>query len=239
MPAVMDIWVIGDSFLKDIYSTYQMLEYQGFQNKKATQFYMSDYYNVKFYEKSGATGVSAHNAVVRIINATLEALNGCQTLPRLLLVIINKDVIESINLFDYGAYRVMAQVINWLTRQIDIMICRKRLQILEKCPDGIFNEYHPAIIYVLMIRRPQQFKMGSKMEAVCGLRTKFNNILIDAAARQNNHILSIRTCIHLDHFDHWGNLSHKGKITFWQELDNLVDRFKNDRLQLLPKVSKK
>ena len=91
------------------------------------------------------------------------------------------------------------------------------------------NEYDPAIIYVMMLKRPHQFEMGSKMEAVASLRPKFNEILNDAAARQNCHILSVRSCNHLDQYDHWGNLSHKEKLAYWCD----------DGLPLCPKMINK
>ena len=77
------------------------------------------------------------------------------------------------------------------------------------------NQYDPAIIYVMMMKCPHQFDMGSKMEAVASLRPKFNEIFNDVVARQNCHILSVRSCNHLDQYDHWGNLSHKGKLAYF------------------------
>ena len=127
-PACSDIWLVGDGFLNDIFGAYQTLEYQAFRNKKLTQFYMSDYYNVRHFCNRTATGASSSNATARII----EAINSGNILPKMLLVMMDKDLIESINLFDFGAYKVMAQVVNWLTRQIDILVRRKKLQILER-----------------------------------------------------------------------------------------------------------
>ena len=123
--------MVGDGFLNDIFGAYQTLEYQAFRNKKLTQFYMSDYFNVKHFCNPTAMGVSSRNATARIINSTIEALNSSNILPKMLLVIMDKDLIESINLFDFGACKVMVQVVNWLTWQIDILVRRKRLQILE------------------------------------------------------------------------------------------------------------
>ena len=183
--------MVGDGFLKDNFGTYKSLEYPAFRNKKITQFYMSNYYNVKNFNNLSAVGASARNAMARLINSTIEALNSSNTLPKMLIIIIDKDLIESINLFNYGAYKVLLQVVNWLTRQIDILIRWKRLQILEKRPGAVYNQYHPAVIYVMMLKHPHHFKEGSWIEVVCGLRTKFNAILNDAAARQDAYVLSI------------------------------------------------
>ena len=165
----------------------------------------------------------------------MDALNSEHKLPRYLVVVMDKDIIQSINLFNYGAYQVIAETVNWLTRQIDITVRRKRLNITEKKPGAIANEYEPTIIYTMMVRRPQTYPMGSKMESICSLRTKFNNVLNEAAVRQDAKVLSIRSLSMLEHFDPCGNLSRKGKTAFWYEMDNLIDRFENDGLQLKPR----
>ena len=95
--ACMDIWCVGDGFLDDIQSVYKSMEYQALRNKKIMQFYMSDYYNVKFFCNPKGTGVSARNATARLVNSmTIEALNSDKKLPKILIMVIDKDIIDSI-----------------------------------------------------------------------------------------------------------------------------------------------
>ena len=75
--------------------------------------------------------------------------------------------------------------LTWLTKQAGILTRRKRLQILEKKPGAITNAEDPKIIFTTMIRRAEFYPVGSKMEVVCSLRSKFNEILSAAVAKQN------------------------------------------------------
>ena len=117
-------------------------------------------------------------------------------------------------------------------QQIEIAINRKRLQISTRKP-GVIQQGDPKIIYTMMQRRNERFRAGSKMEVICSIRPKFNDILNDAVAGVNQYILSIRSCCLKDHFDHWGSyLSYKGKIDFWSEMDELLERFDNNQVKL-------
>ena len=130
----------------------------------------------------------------------MEALNSANKLPRIMVIVLDKEVIEDVNLFDYGVQKEITEVVNKLTRQVDINVRRKRLQLSEKRPGAITSDDEPILIYTTMMRRARNFKIGSKMEAVCSVRTKFNDILNDAVAKQDQRILSIRTC---NYFHSW------------------------------------
>ena len=72
------------------------------------------------------------------------------------------------------------------------------------------------------------------MYALCA---KFNDALNNAAVRSDQHILTVNACATSAHFDHFGNLSPKGKRAFWNdcnvwlnflddsgELSNIINR---------------
>ena len=130
-----------------------------------------------------------------------------------------------------------ANLVNWLVRQCDIMIRRKCLQIMEKKPGAIFNEEQPKIIFTTMIRRVELFKKGSRLANICSMRSKFNKILNEAAARQDAKIMDLCSCTTLDHFDRNGNLSNKRKMAIWYEIDDIIERYdSNDpNTKLLPR----
>ena len=191
---------------------------------------MAEYYNIfNFNERSSP------NAISNILNSTIDALNKRDCLPRLLVVVLDKEIIETLNFFDFGATRELAALVNWLTRQIDITIWHKRLQITEKKP-GAVNINDPLIIFTTMIRRPITFPQGSKAESICSLRRKFNEILNEAVARQGNNILTVKSCDAPEHFDRSGKLSTLGRKTYWEEIDYLIERFDHNKVKLFPKL---
>ena len=171
-----------------------------------------------------------------ILNSVIGALNVIEgRVPKHLIIIPDQNLIDDLDLYDYGVYKALAAIVNWLTQQIDICVRRKHLQILERKPGAIFGK-EPTIIYVQMSRKIASFKPGSKAEIKVNLMSKFNGILNEAVARQNNHVMVIRSCNTLEHFDKWGNLSVKGKVTFWHEMDDLMERFDSNKIQLMPKI---
>ena len=199
--------------MRDIYQSFQAIVNKSRLNKKLAQPYLQEYYNVKGFNYPSANAGIKY-ATTRILNSVIEALNSCDRLPRMILLLPDQDIINDVNLYDFGAYKVIAAVVNWLTHQVDIAICRKKLQISEKKLGAISSSRYPSIIHVNMIHRAVYFRPGTKMESTCSLRLKFNEILNDAAARQEHHILTIKSCDAGDHFDCWDNLSSKGRVVF-------------------------
>ena len=85
-----------------------------------------------------------------------------------------------------------------------------------------------------MLRRVDRFPPGSKLDLVYGLRAKFNDSLNNAVAKINQHMLTITSCNTSSHFDQWDKLSQKGKIALWYELDELLEKFDEGQIKLLP-----
>ena len=77
------------------------------------------------------------------------------------------------------------------------------------------------------------------MAKICALRGKFNDLLNAAAARNDNKILSIRSLSNPVYFDVKGNLSESGRDVYWEELDELIEHFENDKVKLRPMVTAK
>ena len=191
--AIYDVWFVGDSFMRDTYQTFRAIINESHLNRKVTQLYLREYNNVKgFYYPSAIAGIKY--TMTRILNSVIEALNSCDRLPRMVLILPDKDIINDVNLYDFGAYKTIAAVVNWFTCQVDIAIHRKKLQISEKKPGAISSSRYPSIIHVNMIHRATSFRSGSKMESICSLQSKFNEILNNAAAWQDHHILTIKSC---------------------------------------------
>ena len=104
---------------------------------------------------------------------------------------------------------------------------------------GIVNGNDPMVIYVTMVRRVERYPEDSKMAKLCTFRVKFNDLLNEAVGRKGNYVLSVRSCTNPSNFNHWGTLSMQGKEVFWQEIDQLIEKFENDKVKLEPRGNKK
>ena len=91
------------------------------------------------------------------------------------------------------------------------------------------------MVYINMLSRPYGYDQRSRKSQSFDLRYKFNQILSDAAADQGHRVMSIRSCSTNDCFDRMGNLNNKGKVNFWMEFDNLIERFNRGEINLRPK----
>ena len=199
---------------------------------------MQDYYNVTGYYYGSSNLLSSSTS--RIINKLIEALNENDKLLHIIIIMMDKDVMADLKSYDYGASRNISNLVNWITRQYDIMIHREQLQIVEKKPGAVTRD-DPIVIYTSMIHRVEIFHQDTQIASICKMRLKFNDILNEAVARQseNNHIMNFHSCNTLDHFDRSGNLSAKGKTALWYEIDDIIEKFESGdrRFTLLPQTS--
>ena len=235
MDAIYDTWVVGDLFLNKLDGKLQEFENAYKLDRKSGKptLYLMDCYNLKMFKPQNDT---ISPAILRVSNALMEGINGNDRLPKYIIVVIDYDIIIDLNVFDYGAHKALKLHVDWIVNEFDVRTRRKKFQILEKKP-GAVNDDHPTIIYVTMIKRVEHYKEGSLMAKVCSLRKKFNDLLNMAAARKEAKVLTIRSCNSPQHFEASGALSTKGKLAFWWEVDELIERFEMNKVKLLPRIN--
>ena len=92
-------------------------------------------------------------AIARIYNSLVEALNKYPHLPKYILVLPDKDVIKSINNWDYGTTTIIEKNLNWLIKQMAKAILSRRDDLHCKRPGSAPVDL-PLIIWIPMITRP-------------------------------------------------------------------------------------
>ena len=232
--AVYDVHIAGDHFLQEIYDTFNgwvRLAKRKNKEKPTSLPYLEHFYNVQgFYPLRADVNT---NGTARILNAVLDALNTEERLPRFLILALDKDIISDFKKLNTSMIKGFSAVVNFLMQQIEIFIRRKKSQICEKKPGAIGAESDPTVIYIDMIQCQGKFD-NPCLNRILDLRYQFNLVLHEAAARQNQHVMSIRSCSAADHFDGQGNLSARGQLAFWHEVDNLLECFDRQDIKLLP-----
>ena len=204
---------------------------EAYRNKKLMQLYLQEFYNLSMHYKPLAGETTAS----RIVNNFIDIINEKHLLPRFLMVIIDRDIISDVNLYeDDDPVKTIRQGVDWLVKQISIAIRRKRVELLQRKPGAIYGA-DPTVVFVRMVCRVDlRLKRGSKLDEIYALRAKFNDALNDAASRYDNRILTVNSCNSAGHFDNLGNLSEKGRKAYWQEVDDLLERFDRKAIKLLP-----
>ena len=233
--AIYDVWFVGDDFMRQSMNTLPTWRSQAAGDKNFPQPYVYDYYNVFFYTQRKCA--SNMHVISRITNSLIEGFNHRARLPRFIIVLLDKDLIEDVNQFEYGTVDEYRKNLAWLMRQINMLVRRRRLDLMDKKPGAVYNS-DPKVIFVRMIKRVAYYNKGHRMEKVCSFRTKFNDILEEVVAEFDYHIMSIHACCTEDCFDPQGKLTYKGKNRYWQEMDELIENFDKKKIALMPKTHK-
>ena len=169
------------------------------QEKEEVPLFLNEFFNIKTYNK---TAGDAQFAVGRIINAITSVVNDKgATLPKYLVVILDHDIIRDIDdVFTTEAPHAIATLTDWTVRQINLIIHRKWVDLLDKKP-GSLSGLSTSIVFIRMLKLIGSFQPGSRLQGIFNLRAKFNNSLNDAVVKINQHMLTTNSCNAYEHFD--------------------------------------
>ena len=154
-------------------------------------------------------------------------MNAYAQLPRIILVIMDWDIVRYLNYFDYGVSKDLGKLIKHLVREIEklIQICREDLATKKK---GSVISTEPKVIYVKMLQRPQpsQFML---------VRNKFNAILEETLSRYHYcYIMDIDKALSTIAFGQGNQLTNDGAVAFWHELNQQIGAFDRQDISLKP-----
>ena len=169
--------------------------------------YLLQFFNIKLIQKSD--DVTNNLALSCTLNALIEAVNaGNMRLPKYIIVAMDRDILDDIDVGDPDAERMLPILVTWFVRQINTVLRRKCMDLLEKRP-GAISGCLTKVIYVRMLRPIGKFDKHTML--VNGLRSKFNDALNDAVAKIEEYMLTVSSYHQCEHYDHKGRLSEKGK----------------------------
>ena len=191
MQAIYDVWFIGDQFFRDMFPSLQNLKQQAKLLKTPIP-YLYEYYNVFGYYSMVTSGIRC--AIARVYNSLVVGLNTRECLPRLIVIMLDKDIIEDVSF--HGHYEtddVITKNIEWLFRQISIVIKRKHAELSDKKPGAVYS-LDPKVVVVDMLKRPLQFPNDSNMQLIAQLRSCYNSIVNDAAQHFGFNRMYIESC---------------------------------------------
>ena len=220
---------MGDTFLRGIVGNLQESKNKSENNKQMPTPYLFDYYNTTPYYQKANEG----KAMTQILNSVIEAFNERDHLPKYIIFILDKDIIKDVDVFSFDAVKTLGKITAWLIKQINLMLRCRRADLTERRPRAVFQD-DPKLVFCRMIRRIEHQPLGSHLDKVFSLRAKFNDALNDAVIEIDQHMLTINSCNSLSHFDRWGKLTHRGQTDFWEEIDELLERFDIGKIKLLP-----
>ena len=173
------------------------------------------------------------STISSIIHPLICTLNEQHRLPKYILIFPDKDLLTSMKGHKIETSLVIGSTLHYIIRQMDIIIDRRKMDLLEYKP-GAAPLAMPKIIWIRMLKCPKSIK-----SPIFGLRGKFNSILeerlLDGNA-ENHYIMPIEVVS--NEFDLQGNLTSLGKESFWKEVDKAMRKFDANEIKLRPRIYK-
>ena len=105
----MDTWFIGNVFLQEIMRTFIAMRDSARREKRLPP-YLFEHYNIKGFYPGG----SVPNGLNCITTALVEALNNNSRLPKMLVIVPNKDIITNIKSKNFGATKIIGAAIHYI-----------------------------------------------------------------------------------------------------------------------------
>ena len=95
----------------------------------------------------------------------IEAINECARLPRYMVFVLDKDILEEINVWapEAAICKAFSSTLNWIMRQVSIITRRRKMEITEWNPGAVFGS-DPKVIFTKMLRRAEYYPKGSRLE---------------------------------------------------------------------------
>ena len=89
MPALKDVWIVGDEFLYDTFTTFQVKKVEAEMDNVDRPF-LHKYYNVKFFFECPLSEIRSFEA--RVINSLIDGLNtSLKRLAKYIIFVLDKD----------------------------------------------------------------------------------------------------------------------------------------------------
>ena len=223
LPAVQDVWLIGDQFLHSTYHQYALMHKKAKMSSSGDVKppYLTEHYNVTSHTMGDINGITI--AMSRIQNCIMSQLNNCKTMPRFIIIVPDNDLLKSnqttVDIFDYGARKVCDRIATWLALEINDAVLNGH-KAMKQIRRGSVMAGDPKLIFVKMIYRPIKNDVQS-------LRNIFNDPLENALVSLHNNFV-VRIQMQNNQFDHTKScLTDRGTQQFWWCLDRQLEEFDN------------
>ena len=151
------------------------------------------------------------NFISRITNSFAYGLNKIDKLPRMIILVIDKDLIETLNYKNYGVSTMIGTWLEWVANTLDDMIETRKKQLKDKA----LKERYPEIFWV---ECPHNKNFVDN-----NMRAKFN-ICLGTVVRMFDYM----RCIKMKEFwryddeslvDQFGHMTQKGQQIYWKSVD--------------------
>ena len=189
--------------------------------------YMYDYFNVTAFTPNPLS--INRSPMARIYNALAQGLNEATKLPRVILMIIQDDLLNAINYTIGRKSHAIGTCWDWLIKNIERAIDIKKEDLRNKKPGAVrINE--PKIIWVKMFGSSE----ANLPQALLAAKDISNFILEEILSTKHNHfVLDISgELMDTQFYRINGELNGTGMVHFWCSIDTMISKFDKYEISL-------
>ena len=175
-------------------------------------------------------------AIARLQNAFIAALNKYAHMPKYIIVVPDKDILESIEIYDNGIKKAIFDNLHWLLIQFGHNLITRREDLRAK-NTGATPPFFTKVIWVQMLARP--ISEDPKLARIWKLHRKFNDVLDNLCEiEEYMHVLPIREMEEFKFFDERDNLTPAGEKHYWLHLNDQIKAFEYNNTDHRPTTTK-
>ena len=180
--------------------------------------------------------LSARSAVSRIFNNFVGGPNENSFLPKFIIILPDKDIIESSHHAGFGCRKVFEKTINWLLSKIDTELELRKEDLKGKRPGSLWMaEKYPQVVWVTMGIRP--FIRQTDKGFVFAQYKTFNAVLENLVPRfKNTQLMELNLPDDRNLFDLTGNFTGFGKTAVWKEVNRFIRKLDETEASKLEKL---
>ena len=176
--------------------------------------YMKDNYEVTIF-CSDKYSSHIRNILARVINTTVQALTNTKMLPKIMIFMMEDDIIKFLDHNDYGATELFGKIISYLDAEIRKIILTFKDNLPNKCK----RNGQPHMIWI----SPSMHKNYNNN----ALRRKFGGELEQILKGRNaTTVLRLKQLWNTDDpnlvFEHSSRLSPTGENRIWRAVDRTI-----------------
>ena len=120
-----------------------------------------------------------------------------------MLIVIDKDWLETSGLVEFRAGDVAKTAINWWIKELNKFVEVRKDHLYNKKPGALASTSEPRFIWVTMVKRP--IVCNDKLASIFSLTRKFNTALEDCLANdRHSHIIKMQLPTDESIFDGYG-----------------------------------
>ena len=223
-----DCWLIGDEFLGKTFGAFQEWHTDNAANNEE-QPYLYEQYNVSCWNQSPLLN---QPRPAHILNSFMQGLNSSTKLPKYVIIIPDRDLIQGSKKIEYGIICFTEEQLRWLFAQVTKAVIRRHDDLKSKRTGSLVSTYEPRIVWVNMIDRPISSNLYDKK--VNGLHKCFNNIM-GTFIKKERYMYNLKPELPSTHsmFTVDNKLSDVGKYEFWVEINRKMRLFDRHDIDLL------